>query len=77
MTSFDWKYQLPWLVRLLAGLALVTAVAVPALHAADNDEDIDSYKVRIYGFWFYSNPSGNCWHKCGEEGGTSFLTFPA
>jgi hypothetical protein len=59
MTSFDWKYQLPWLVRLLAGLALVTAVAVPALHAADNDEDIDSYKVRIYGFWFYSNPSGN------------------
>jgi hypothetical protein len=39
-------------------LALVAAV--PQLYAADKDkEDFDSYKLRVDGFWFYTQPSGN------------------
>jgi len=45
-------------LRLLVGLALLIAVAAPMSHAAD-DEDFDSYKIRFYGFWFYSNPTGD------------------
>jgi hypothetical protein len=39
-----------WLAMLLAIL-----VITPFLHA--QDEDFDQYKIRISGFWFYSNPS--------------------
>jgi hypothetical protein len=35
------------------------SVAGPMLHAADTSDEIDNYKVRVDGFWFYSNPSGN------------------
>lgn len=59
MTSFDLRRRFLGLVRLLAGLVLFICVAAPAQRAANNVEDFDSYKVRIYGFWFYSNPSGN------------------
>lgn len=38
----------------LCGLTL----AGPALHAADNSDELDNYKLRVDGFWFYSNPSG-------------------
>ncbi len=40
---------------------LMLFVAVPLVHAADSDdnEDFDSYKLRIDGFWFYSSPSGD------------------
>jgi hypothetical protein len=34
------------------------SVAAPVLHAADNSDEIDNYKLRVDGFWFYSNPSG-------------------
>ena len=34
------------------------SIAGPMLHAADNSDEIDSYKLRVDGFWFYSNPSG-------------------
>jgi hypothetical protein len=49
------------LATFLAAMTVFTIlIAVPRLHAADNDnEDFDSYKIRIDGFWFYSNPSGN------------------
>lgn len=44
--------------RLLFGLALFAlAVATPELHA--QDEDFDSYKLRIDAFWFRANPSGS------------------
>jgi hypothetical protein len=33
-------------------------MAAPALHAANSDDEIDNYRLRIDGFWFYSNPSG-------------------
>jgi hypothetical protein len=33
------------------------ATAAPSF--AQNDTEFDSYKVRLDGFWFYSNPSGN------------------
>ena len=50
----------PGLATLLAALAMfVLFTAVPRLHAADDNEDYDSYKIRVDGFWFYSNPSGN------------------
>ncbi|HME31355.1 MAG TPA: hypothetical protein VKG65_01250 [Terriglobales bacterium] len=58
MMRFDSKCRLLGLWRWLAGLALLIAAAAPALHAADDPNDFDSYKVRIYGFWFYSNPTG-------------------
>jgi hypothetical protein len=45
-------------IRLLAAAALLLLLAAPGLFAADN-EDFDTYKLRIDGFWFYSNPSGN------------------
>lgn len=38
---------------------LVFMVATPLLRAADNDDEFDSYKLRVDAFWFYSNPSGN------------------
>jgi hypothetical protein len=57
--SFDLTGRLVVLGRLIAGLALLILVTAPGLRAADNDADFDSYKVRISGFWFYSNPSGN------------------
>jgi hypothetical protein len=45
-------------IRLLAVMSLVVAFGAPAMHAADSDQDYDSYKIRIDGFWFYSDPSG-------------------
>ena len=36
----------------------VLTVAAPALHAGDDSDELDSYKLRVDGFWFYSNPSG-------------------
>lgn len=41
----------------IAVMMVVTAIAVPWLHA-QSDQDFDEYKVRIGGFWFYSNPTG-------------------
>jgi len=58
MEEFSLRFNLLKLVRSLAGLALVAFFLAPCLFAQD-DNDFDSYKVRIEGFWFYSNPSGN------------------
>src|SRR5215467_15280946 len=41
----------------VAMMLVVVAAAVPTLHA-QADTDFDEYKVRIDGFWFYSNPTG-------------------
>jgi hypothetical protein len=41
-----------WRVAILAGIATI----VLRLHAAD---DFDSYKIKISGSWFYSEPSGS------------------
>lgn len=30
----------------------------PVAQAADSGDDLDNYKLRVDGFWFYSNPSG-------------------
>ena len=47
------------LATFLTALALFAVfIALPRLHAAD-DDDFDSYKIRLDGFWFDSNPSGN------------------
>ena len=43
---------LRWLLILF-----VLAATVPSLHA-QSDQDFDEYKIRIDGFWFYSNPTG-------------------
>src|SRR4051812_8802048 len=53
-------------LRLTVGLALFAlAVATPELYA--QDEDFDSYKLRISAFWFRSNPSGNL-QSAGQQG---------
>lgn len=45
--------------KLIFALAMFgILVGAPLLHAGD-DDDLDSYKIRVDGFWFYSNPSGN------------------
>ena len=45
--------------RFLAAVAALTLFAAsPLLHAADNSEEFDNYKVRADLFWFYSNPTG-------------------
>ena len=41
----------------IAVVMVVAAVAVPLLHA-QTDQDFDEYKIRIDGYWFYSNPTG-------------------
>jgi hypothetical protein len=48
--------------KLMAGLGLalilfVSLIAIAPLYG-QTDTDFDEYKVRITGFWFYSNPSG-------------------
>ena len=45
-------------VSLKFSILLLALISAPAIHA-QNDDDFDAYKVRISGFWFYSNPSGH------------------
>jgi hypothetical protein len=40
-------------------IALILLLAFPIALRAQQQEDFDEYKIRIYTFWFYSNPSGN------------------
>ena len=56
MTRADGRRALTtgWLLLLIL---LLWAAAAPSLHA-QTDTDFDEYKVRIDGFWFYSNPTG-------------------
>ena len=56
MNKINYRQWLRAGLRLAAMLVVVTA-AVPLLHA-QTDTDFDVYKVRIDGFWFYSNPTG-------------------
>ena len=51
-------------MRLLL-ILLLSAIAVPSLRA-QSDSDFDEYKVRISGFWFYSNPSGTIHDTAGD-----------
>lgn len=68
MTTLEWKHRFLRLGSWLAAVALLIAIAAPSLHAADNSEDFDAYKIRVTGLWFYSNPTG---HFQGEnESGT-------
>jgi len=57
MNSFDSRTGWMTGLRLLLILIILTATAVVSLHA-QTDTDFDEYKVRIDGFWFYSNPTG-------------------
>jgi len=41
----------------MAVTMVMAAITVPLLHA-QKDNDFDAYKIRIDGFWFYSNPTG-------------------
>jgi hypothetical protein len=41
-----------------AGLFFLMLITVPCLFAQDH-EDLDAYKLRLDGFWFYSQPSGS------------------
>jgi len=58
MPLWKWNNQSSRRLRLLFGLVLFAlAVATPELHA--QDEDFDSYKLRIDAFWFRASPSGS------------------
>lgn len=45
-------------VLILAVAMFGILAGAPLLHAGD-DDDLDSYKLRVDAFWFYSNPSGD------------------
>jgi len=51
--------------NLALGCLLVT-IAFGQIHAQENQE-IESYKIRFDGFWFYSQPSGS-FHGTGNQG---------
>ena len=45
--------------RLIIGLCSLLMFAVaPKLQAQSSEEEFDSYKLRVEGFWLYSHPSG-------------------
>jgi hypothetical protein len=49
MTKRAWQFSL---------FLMIAAIAVPSL-LAQSETEFDSYKVRVGGFWFHSNPSGD------------------
>ncbi|MGC2110960.1 MAG: hypothetical protein WA655_15670 [Candidatus Korobacteraceae bacterium] len=69
MNNFLARNRWAVLARLVMALLLFAlAIAVPRACAADNDQqDFDSYKIRIDAFWFFSNPGGNI-QGSGENG---------
>jgi hypothetical protein len=64
----SWRF-----VRLMFGFAfLAFVVAIPQLHAADKDEEeYDSYKLRIDALWFNARPTGSF----EGAGHTGFIDF--
>jgi hypothetical protein len=56
-------------VHLLFLLFIGLVVYVPSVRAADNDDDYDSYKLRLDAFWFYAQPTGTF---SGTRGNGSF-----
>ena len=53
------RRSIPYRILTVALLGLCGFMATaPALHAADADDEIDNYKLRVDGYWFYSSPSG-------------------
>jgi hypothetical protein len=50
-------------IRLLTLALVFLFLGAPCMQASDSDsngsDDFDVYKLRIDGYWFYSNPSGN------------------
>jgi hypothetical protein len=66
MPLWNWNNQWSRRLQLQLGLALFAiGVATPQIRA--QDQDFDSYKLRIAGFWFRSNPSGNI-QSAGQQG---------
>lgn len=59
MSTSDLLRQLLRCVRLIVGFGVLFAVAaVPSLKAQSDDE-FDSYKLKLEGFWVYAIPSGS------------------
>jgi len=53
-----WERAISRIVRALCGVPLVVLLTVPYVCAVAEQDDLDSYRLRISGFWFYSQPSG-------------------
>ena len=69
-----WEIQILWRAGVMLGLVLFALIALPLAHASDQDkdkEDLDSYKLRIDAYWFYSKPSGS-FQSSGSNGLGSF-----
>ena len=47
------------LLRCLIVAACFLPLGLPTVVRGQQDQEFDDYKVRIDGFWLYSNPSGN------------------
>jgi hypothetical protein len=60
------------LLRFFAGLFVTAVAVVPTLRAADYD--LDEYKLRISGMWFFTNPTGTIQASGSDPLGTFDLT---
>jgi hypothetical protein len=45
-------------LRLVFGLAVLASVSRVFAMRASEQEEFDQYKLRLLGYWFYSNPTG-------------------
>jgi hypothetical protein len=45
-------------MRFLLGLAVLASVSVVFAGRASGQEEFDEYKLRLVGYWFFSNPTG-------------------
>jgi hypothetical protein len=50
--------SLATLLRVVIPITLLLLLAFPALLRAQQNEEFDQYKLRLEGFWFYSDPTG-------------------
>jgi hypothetical protein len=53
------KRRNPLKLKKMIFLAALLLLGLPIVVRAQQDQEFDEYKLRIDGFWFYSNPSGN------------------
>lgn len=58
MSILSRQYIKVWARRALAASFFCLLAIVPNMHAADQ-EDFDSYKIKVEAFWFYAQPSGS------------------
>ena len=51
-------HSLAFAMRVVLGLAVLASVSAVFAVRASGQEEFDEYKLRLLGYWFYSNPTG-------------------